>query len=211
MTTDENNHSSVRAASITHPEVRNRILDAAEKLFREHGYLKVTVADVAEDLDMSPANVYRFFESKAALREALVYRLTGQVEVQCADVIHRDGTASERLSRMIVEYHRLTLDRYLSAFNSHEMLDNAIRENWGVIAEHTDRMKKLIWEVILDGVHNDEFKVNDVDCATRLVYYAIIPFIDPTNVALMFAKDEDFKQAREMSVFILGALKSGCV
>jgi AcrR family transcriptional regulator len=211
MTADENNHSSVRDAAITQPEVHDRILDAAERLFRQHGYLKVTVKDVAEDLGMSPANVYRFYESKTALREALVSKLTGQVEGLCAKVLHGEGSAAERLASMIVEYHRLTLDRYLSAVNAHDMLDAAIRENWKVIDNHSEQMRKLLLELIEDGIRRGEFKVTDPDCAVRMVYTAIIPFIDPTQVALLFVNDKDFKQAREMSRFVVGALKSGCV
>ncbi|MEA2894349.1 MAG: hypothetical protein QOI05_5142, partial [Bradyrhizobium sp.] len=42
---------------------RERILVVAERLFREIGYQKTTVADIAKVLRMSPANVYRFFDS----------------------------------------------------------------------------------------------------------------------------------------------------
>ena len=46
--------------------VREQILVTAERLFREIGYQKTTVADIAKALRMSPANVYRFFDSKDA-------------------------------------------------------------------------------------------------------------------------------------------------
>ena len=46
---------------------RCKIIATAEKLFREIGYQKTTVADIARALGMSPANVYRFFDSKKAL------------------------------------------------------------------------------------------------------------------------------------------------
>ena len=191
--------------------MHDRILDAAERLFRQHGYLKVTVKDVAEDLGMSPANVYRFYESKTALREALVFKLTRQVEGICAKVLQGEGGAADRLTSMIVEYHRLTLDRYLSAVNAHEMLDAAIRENWTVVDNHTERMRQLIKDVIEDGIRRGEFKVTDPDCAARMVFLAIIPLADPTQVALLSVNDKDFQQAREMSRFVVGALKSGCV
>ncbi len=45
-------------------DTRERILEVAERLFRQIGYQKTTVADIAKELRMSPANVYRFFESK---------------------------------------------------------------------------------------------------------------------------------------------------
>ena len=61
-------------------DVRERILVTAERLFREIGYQKTTVADIAKTLRMSPANVYRFFDSKKAINAGVARRLMGQVE-----------------------------------------------------------------------------------------------------------------------------------
>ena len=58
------------------PTTRCRILATAERFFREIGYQKTTVSDIAKTLRMSPANVYRFFESKKAINEAVVERVT---------------------------------------------------------------------------------------------------------------------------------------
>ena len=39
-------------------DTRDRIMDVADRLFRQLGFAKTTVADIAAELDMSPANVY---------------------------------------------------------------------------------------------------------------------------------------------------------
>src|SRR5258708_33824379 len=62
------------------PDTRERILVVAERLFREIGYQKTTVADIAKVLRMSPANVYRFFDSKKAIHEGGARTLMGGVE-----------------------------------------------------------------------------------------------------------------------------------
>ena len=62
------------------PDTRERILVVAERLFREIGYQKTTVADIAKVLRMSPANVYRFFDSKKAIHEGVARGLMGEVE-----------------------------------------------------------------------------------------------------------------------------------
>ncbi len=64
------------------PSTRCRILQTAERFFREIGYQKTTVADIAKTLRMSPANVYRFFESKKAINEAVVGRLIAEAEAR---------------------------------------------------------------------------------------------------------------------------------
>ena len=61
-------------------DTRERILVVAERLFRQIGYQKTTVADIAKELRMSPANVYRFFDSKKAIHEGVARGLMGEVE-----------------------------------------------------------------------------------------------------------------------------------
>ena len=51
------------------PTTRDRIVEAAARSFQDIGYQKTTVADIARTLKMSPANVYRFFESKKAIKD----------------------------------------------------------------------------------------------------------------------------------------------
>ena len=58
-------------------DVRERILVTAERLFREIGYQKTTVADIAKEMRMSPANVYRFFDSKKSIHEGVARALMG--------------------------------------------------------------------------------------------------------------------------------------
>ena len=78
---------------------RAAIVEAAERLFRTLGYQKTTVADIARALRMSPANVYRFFPSKAAINEAigLVFgylQLDGDALRGCVVVLQRTQTMS---------------------------------------------------------------------------------------------------------------------
>src|SRR5436190_1291082 len=70
-------------------DTRERILEVAARLFREIGYQKTTVADIAKVLRMSPANVYRFFDSKKAIHEGVARTLMGGGDVclYCHDAV----------------------------------------------------------------------------------------------------------------------------
>ena len=50
---------------------RTRILEVAERYFRRIGYHKTSVADIASELGMSRANIYRFFPSKTAINSSV--------------------------------------------------------------------------------------------------------------------------------------------
>jgi len=61
-------------------DTRARIMATAEALFRRLGFAKTTVGDIAAELEMSPANVYRFFSSKNAIVEAICKHCLSDVE-----------------------------------------------------------------------------------------------------------------------------------
>jgi hypothetical protein len=69
----------VRRRTTGHDEVRGRILDAAEGHFRRLGHRKTSVADIASELGMSPANVYRFFPSSDAINKSICMRVVNVV------------------------------------------------------------------------------------------------------------------------------------
>ena len=62
-------------------EARRRILEAAEEQFRRVGYHRTSVADIAAQLGMSPANIYRFFPSRDAINESICGRVGGTLTV----------------------------------------------------------------------------------------------------------------------------------
>ncbi|HJR25343.1 MAG TPA: TetR family transcriptional regulator, partial [Acidimicrobiales bacterium] len=52
----------------------DRILDAAGRLFAEHGVGAVGMADIASAAGCSRATVYRYFENRSSLQTAFVHR-----------------------------------------------------------------------------------------------------------------------------------------
>jgi AcrR family transcriptional regulator len=50
---------------------RDRILHAAMARIKHYGYGKTTMAEIAADCGMSPGNIYRFFEAKIDIAEAI--------------------------------------------------------------------------------------------------------------------------------------------
>jgi AcrR family transcriptional regulator len=113
-------------------DVRERILVTAERLFREIGYQKTTVADIAKALQMSPANVYRFFDSKKSINAGVARRLMGEVEQASQAIATRQGGAAGRLRELLTTIHQMNSDRYVGDSKMHEMVAVAMEENWDV-------------------------------------------------------------------------------
>ena len=164
---------------ITESDTRCRIVDTAERFFREIGYQKTTVADIAKALKMSPANVYRFFDSKKSINEAVAERLIADVEAQLEAIATRPGSAAERLRKFIETCHHLCVARFTGNQRMHEMVEVAMTESWQVIHAHIERMNGLFERMVEDGVRAGEFSVPDPAVAARCAHIALVRYFHP--------------------------------
>ena len=164
-------------------DTRERILVVAERLFRQIGYLKTTVADIAKELRMSPANVYRFFDSKKSIHESVARRLMGEVEVEAQHIARSEGPAATRLRQMMTTINRMNTERYVGDSKLHEMVEIAMQEDWDVCVAHMELIGQTIGEVIGQGVASGEFEVEDLEVAALCACTAMMRFFHPQMIA----------------------------
>ena len=68
---------------------RDRILVAAMNRIKHYGYGKTTMAEIAADCDMSPGNIYRFFEAKIDIAEAMARKHYSEEQARMAAVARK--------------------------------------------------------------------------------------------------------------------------
>jgi AcrR family transcriptional regulator len=164
-------------------DTRERILVVAERLFREIGYQKTTVADIAKVLRMSPANVYRFFDSKKAIHEGVARTLMGEVESAAQAIAARHGSAASRLRELMTTIHRMNSERYIGECKLHEMVEVAMEESWEVCVAHMLLITETIGKVIGEGAASGEFEAPDVPLAAMCASTAMMRFFHPQMIA----------------------------
>ncbi|MCP3394999.1 TetR/AcrR family transcriptional regulator [Bradyrhizobium sp. CCGB12] len=89
-------------------EARARILGAAEERFRRVGHHRTSVAEIAAELGMSPANIYRFFPSRIAIDESICGRLINEVADIAFAIARTDAPATEKLEQLLPTVHHHT-------------------------------------------------------------------------------------------------------
>ena len=187
-------------------DIRERILVTTERLFREIGYQKTTVADIAKTLSMSPANVYRFFDSKRAITAGVVSRQMGDVDAALQVIAGQPRGAAARLRDMLITIFRMNSERFAGDSKMHEMVAVAMDENWDVCQAHIEKIIAVTARVVGDGMALGEFRAADPTIAALCVLTSMLRYIHPQLIA-QFA-DKPSATHEQLMDFVLTALRA---
>ncbi|OKO75606.1 transcriptional regulator [Bradyrhizobium sp. NAS96.2] len=183
---------------------RERIVQAAIRLYREIGYRKTTVADVARDASMSPANLYRFYPCRRALEEAVVTELLEEVSAAAASAARSGRSGLERLNAAFRAVSRMHEDRLANNVRLQELVVAAAQENWPASLSHADRLRRVVQSVIAAGQAGGEFRAGSPMALACCLLDAMDAYLNPSLIkaaALRPAFDE-------MMNFCAGALSN---
>ena len=187
-------------------DTRARILDVAERLVRHYGFDKTTVADMARELGMSTANVYRFFSSKLEIVEGIAVRMFEERQSAYRAIVEGPGTPAERLLRLLVDDHVHTVETLVNDRKVHDIVEVAIRQEWASIHEHLARYADAIEDLIREGVAAGDFEVADTRraavCARQSFASQIHPFL-----VVHCGSDPERADAEELARFVVDALR----
>lgn len=181
MSTTTREAATRRASSAE--ETRRRIEDTAEALFRSMGYQKTAVADIARELGMSPANIYRFYPSKSAINEAIAARMLDGVEAELWAIARGPGDAAERLHLLLRTLHQRHLALFFTEKRLHDMVTAAMAEHWGVVERFIEGIRTAIRHVLMDGAARGEFAKLDAESTAGSIKMAVIGFMHPVLIA----------------------------
>ncbi|PZO56159.1 MAG: TetR/AcrR family transcriptional regulator [Alphaproteobacteria bacterium] len=102
---------------------RDRILEAAINRIKHYGYGKTTMAEIAADCDMSPGNIYRFFEAKIDIAEAMARKHYAAEQAELSAIARKkDWPADKRIREIFFKRMR---DSYLMFEENDKILEIA--------------------------------------------------------------------------------------
>jgi AcrR family transcriptional regulator len=165
-------------------------MDQADALFRQFGYSKTTVADIARELDMSPANIYKFFPSKNAIIQAGAERNLSQIKENLTRVARAKKGGGNRLLGVIHSIYLFHQDHFRHERQIYKLVIAATEQNWSCVRAFKEFLRKILTEVIEDGVRTGEFRRMDaaattgvlLDCFTWITNPILFHEINPREV-----------------------------
>lgn len=187
-------------------EVREEILNAAENRFRTYGFGKTTMAEIASDIGMSTANLYRYFENKLEIGSAMTGRCFDTRDMILAEVVSREGVReSERLEIFVLEMLKYGHSQFSNEPKLSELVDVIIKKLPDLVQRQVNSEKKFISTILQQGCDSKEFEIENVDEMSSYVLAAVVKFSSPFFIE-MYPIEELERLAKGVVALILNGL-----
>ncbi|MGY0499355.1 TetR family transcriptional regulator [Nocardia sp. FBN12] len=153
-------------------------------MLRRHRPAKATVVDVARALGVSHAAVYRYFPSKAALREAVRPPLD-RPRLRRASGLAGDTALAppERLRAWLAELFAAKRAKARDASALTATYAVLAAEHNSVVAEHVAVLVGQIRSIVTAAISSGDFGVEDPATSAQAVFDATLGFHHPAHAA----------------------------
>jgi len=187
-------------------ETRGRILDAAEVRFRTYGYGKTTMVEIASDVSMSAANLYRFFASKLDIGAAMAQSCFSERHKVLDEVAQMPGlSAAQRLEQFVLTLLRHTHEQFSAEPKINELVETIITHRQDLVQAKMDSDQKLVVMILQQGKDSGEFDIDDIEMTAEAVRTATVKFCMPLFMC-MYPLEEFERMAKQVVQLLLKGL-----
>jgi TetR/AcrR family transcriptional regulator, repressor of the ameABC operon len=175
-------------------------------LFRQRGYVAVSIADIATALGMSPANIFKHFHAKAALVDAIAERHLGKVA-------ERFGSFDDSLppKEQLLRFVLRLLDSHLQDIQDNpyifEMVLTTVQAKFEAGNRYRAKIEAKLEHIIRQGMATGGYKCSDPQRAARTVADVLASVLHPVLIA-RDDKDTLVHRADEIVSFVDTALQN---
>jgi AcrR family transcriptional regulator len=157
-----------------HAVRREAFLDAAQGLIQAKGYEQMSIQDLLAELDASRGAFYHYFDSKAALLEAVIDRMVVAGMATVAPIVDDPKLpATEKFARLFAGIARYKAERkelLLAIMRVWYSDDNALVRD-KLRRETVAHLAPLLATIIRQGKAEGVFKVNFPDDSARVLVW----------------------------------------
>lgn len=160
--------------------IRAQIVQAAGDHFLRYGYGKTTVSDLAKAIGFSKAYIYKFFDSKQAIGEAICSDCTSCIMDYARENVSQGRSSTEKLRILFRSITERTLEYLFEERKLFDIVVFSLHEDWKSPKIFMEQIEVALQQILQEGRASGEFeRKTPLDETTRAILQAMQPFIHP--------------------------------
>ena len=161
-------------------EVREQIVAAAGEHFSHYGYEKTTVSDLAKAIGFSKAYIYKFFDSKQAIGEAICTNTLSAIVAAVEQAVAGAPTPTEQFRRMFKSLVTMGASLFFNDRKLYDIAAFACAEQWPSARAYAQRVSEILMVVVREGRETGEFeRKTPLDETVHAIYLVMQPYVNP--------------------------------
>ena len=172
--------------------IRDQIVVAANEHFSHSGYAKTTVSDLAKAIGFSKAYIYKFFDSKQSIGEAICTRCLGSIVDDVLAAIVDGESATDRYRRMFKTIVSSSMKLFTAERKLYDIAAVATEENWQSTVNYDKKIREILKQILMQGREAGEFeRKTPLDETCRAILLVMQPFVNPLMLQHNLARLSD--------------------
>ena len=160
--------------------VREQIVEAAREHFSRYGYAKTTVSDLAKSIGFSKAYIYKFFDSKQAIGEAICAKTLSAIVATVEEAVGGATTPTDKFRRMFKVLVTTNVSLFFSDRKLYDVAAYAAGEQWPSARAYCERITQILTEVVREGRETGEFeRKTPLDETVDAIDLVMQPYVNP--------------------------------
>ena len=185
--------------------VREQIVEAAGEHFSHYGYEKTTVSDLAKSIGFSKAYIYKFFDSKQAIGEAICAKTLSGIVATVEDSVAGATTPTEKFRRMFKVLVTTNVSLFFNDRKLYGVAAYAAGEQWPSARAYCERIRQIVTEIVREGRESGEFeRKTPLDETAHAIDLVMQPYVNP--LLLQYSLDVAEEAPMHLSNLVLRSL-----
>ncbi|NMB26702.1 MAG: TetR/AcrR family transcriptional regulator [Tissierellia bacterium] len=185
---------------------RYEIIEAAMKVFGEHGFYQGKVGEIAKEAGIGKGTVYEYFGSKKEIfQQMLMYMFETYVEGGKKAVIGEKAIRDKLI--VLLDYHYAFVNQYADVIErTFFHFENIVKDIKPEIAQNKRKIFDFVLEIITEGIETGELRSN-LDKETASII--ILGIVNSSHLKRIFIKADSINKIDSRAVIDMVLLGMG--
>ncbi len=188
---------------------KQELLEVVDDLVRKRGGADISMAELANAAGMSPSNIYRFFENKEALLEAVAEKWFAEKIRIMEEVSATDVAARDKMFAFFAQRFALMVEQYEAEPELFKSYLEIGQQNFEVVRGYVDLGDHYLAMIVAEAMEQGYFEGLSIDETVSLVNQMVQPYCNPEAIVYIGTmKLNEHKLARIIDTIFIGLGKT---
>ena len=158
---------------------RAALLEVVEDLVRKRGSVDISMTDLAAAAGMSPSNLYRFFDNKEALLEAVAERFFAEKVRIMVDVTESDLPVQDKMYQYFARRYLAMVDQYEAEPDLLKSYLEIGQQYFEVVRGYVDLGDHYLSLIVAEAMEQGYFEGLSIDETVSLINQMVQCYTNP--------------------------------